>query len=80
MNSVVDVLRNKAVGIIMTGMGNDGQIGLEKLAEAGGYVIAQEPESCVVAGMPRSVIDNKICHEIQPLHNIAGTIAALFNK
>jgi two-component system chemotaxis response regulator CheB len=55
-------------------------MGLARLAEAGGYVIAQEPESCVVAGMPRSVIDNKICHEIQPLHNIAGTIAALFNK
>ncbi|MDR0927276.1 MAG: chemotaxis response regulator protein-glutamate methylesterase [Ignavibacteria bacterium] len=78
MNSVVDVYHERAVGIIMTGMGNDGQIGMTKLNEAGGYVIAQEPESCVVAGMPRAVIDNKIAHEVQPLHHIAGTIASLF--
>lgn len=79
LDSVVDVYQNKAIGIIMTGMGNDGKNGLTKLANAGGYVIAQEPETCVVAGMPRSVIEANIAHEIQPLNNMAGTIAAIFN-
>jgi len=77
MDSVVNVYRDKAVGIIMTGMGNDGKIGLGKLAEVGGYVIAQKPDTCVVAGMPGSVIEAKIAHEIQPLNNIAGTICSL---
>jgi len=79
MDSVVNVFQDKAVGIIMTGMGNDGKIGLQKLANAGGYVIAQTPETCVVAGMPKSVIEAKIAHEVQPLNNIAGTIASLFH-
>lgn len=79
MNSVVDVFQGDVVGIIMTGMGNDGQIGLTKLADAGGYVIAQSVESCVISGMPKSVIDAKIAHEIQPLNNIAGTIASFFS-
>jgi two-component system chemotaxis response regulator CheB len=78
LNSVVEVYNDRAVGIIMTGMGNDGQQGLAALNKQGGYVIAQEPESCVVAGMPRSVIDNKIAHEIQPLSSIAGSMIALF--
>ncbi|MCL2038864.1 MAG: chemotaxis-specific protein-glutamate methyltransferase CheB [Bacteroidetes bacterium] len=80
VNSVVDVYKDKAVGIIMTGMGNDGQIALNNLNKAGGYVIAQSKDSCVVAGMPGSVIDNKIAHEVQPLHNIAGTISSFFHK
>jgi len=80
VNSVVDVYKDKAVGIIMTGMGNDGQIALNNLNKAGGYVIAQSKDSCVVAGMPGSVIDNKIAHEVQPLNNIAGTISSFFYK
>jgi two-component system chemotaxis response regulator CheB len=80
LNSVVDVYKNQAVGIIMTGMGNDGQTGLTNLNKAGGYVIAQSKDSCVVSGMPSSVIDNNIAHEIQPLNNIAGTITALFPR
>ena len=80
MNSVVDVYHDKAVGVIMTGMGSDGRDGLQKLADAGGYVIAQQPETCVVAGMPNSVIEAKIAHEIQPLKNIAGTLNSLFSS
>ena len=80
VNSVVEVYKDKAVGIIMTGMGNDGQIALNNLNKAGGYVIAQSKDSCVVAGMPGSVIDHKIAHEIQPLNNMAGTISSFFYK
>jgi len=80
VNSVVDVYKDKAVGIIMTGMGNDGQIGLTNLNKIGGYVIAQSKDSCVVSGMPSAVIDNNIAHEIQSLSNMAGTITSLFHK
>ena len=80
INSVVDVYGDKAVGIIMTGMGNDGQNGLTNLNNAGGYVIAQSKDSCVVSGMPGAVIDNNIAHEIQPLHCMAGTIVSFFSR
>jgi two-component system chemotaxis response regulator CheB len=80
MKSIVEVYKDKAVGVIMTGMGNDGQVGLKSLKDAGGFIIAQTPESCVVAGMPRAVIDNNIAHEIQPLHCIADTLVGLFRK
>lgn len=45
-----------AVGIICTGMGNDGAAGLLEMKEAGAYTIAQNEESCVVFGMPREAI------------------------
>ncbi len=79
INSVVDVYRGNAVGIIMTGMGNDGCVGLKNLESAGGYIIAQSPDSCVVAGMPKAVIDAKIAHEIHPLRDLANVVSSLFN-
>jgi two-component system chemotaxis response regulator CheB len=45
-----------AMGIILTGMGDDGAEGLLKLHQAGGITIAQEEESCVVYGMPREAV------------------------
>lgn len=45
-----------AVGVVLTGMGRDGAAGAARLAERGMPVLAQSPESCVVAGMPGAVI------------------------
>jgi len=47
-------LRDKAVGIIMTGMGKDGAVGLASMRKAGALTLGQNEESCVIYGMPRA--------------------------
>ncbi|WP_313528395.1 protein-glutamate methylesterase/protein-glutamine glutaminase [Anaerotignum sp.] len=51
-NSVAEVAKKNAVGIIMTGMGRDGAQGLLNMRKQGAYTIGQNKESCVVYGMP----------------------------
>ena len=46
----------KATGIILTGMGNDGASGMQKMHEQGAYTIAQNEKSCVVYGMPGAAV------------------------
>jgi two-component system chemotaxis response regulator CheB len=46
----------KSLGIILTGMGDDGANGLELLHQAGGLTVAQDKESCVVYGMPKEAV------------------------
>jgi two-component system chemotaxis response regulator CheB len=63
-----------AVGIIMTGMGDDGARGLLELKEAGAYTIAQDEKSCVVFGMPREAILLDAAQKILPLDKIASAV------
>lgn len=74
VESVAEVYGGDAVGVIMTGMGSDGQKGLSQLRNRGGHIIAQDENSCIVYGMPRSVVEAGIADEIVPLDNIANSI------
>ncbi len=78
--SVAEMFGSRSVGIIMTGMGNDGTDGLRYIQQKSGYVIAQSPESCVVSGMPSSVINAKIANEVVPLKDIPQVIMELSKK
>lgn len=62
------------VSVIMTGMGNDGCIGMKKIKANGGYSIAQDENSCVVYGMPKAVVDAGLADEVRPLTKIAEAI------
>jgi two-component system chemotaxis response regulator CheB len=55
-------------------MGNDGTNGAKLLHGVGGMVIAENESSCVVYGMPRSVVEAGVADEIAPLDGIAGMI------
>jgi len=61
-----------AVGILMTGMGEDGAEGLGAMKAAGGMTIAQSEDSCVVSGMPRAAILKGYASKIVPLDGLAA--------
>jgi two-component system, chemotaxis family, protein-glutamate methylesterase/glutaminase len=59
------------VGVIMTGMGDDGARGMKEMKDAGAYNIAQDEKSCVVFGMPNEAIKRGGVHNVLPLQKIA---------
>lgn len=69
-----------AVGVIMTGMGDDGARGLLEMKEAGAYTIAQDEESCIVFGMPKEAIKRGGVDKILPLTSIAGVVIRECNQ
>ena len=75
--SVAEVYGGRAVGVIMTGMGNDGSLGCRRLKHCGASIIAQDAATCVVFGMPREPIEKGIADVVAPLGRIAAEIAQL---
>ncbi len=71
-NSAAPLLKDKAVGVILTGMGSDGAKGLLALRQNGAYTIAQNQESCVVFGMPRAAIECNAAIDTLHLNQIAS--------
>jgi two-component system chemotaxis response regulator CheB len=69
-HSVAQEFGLTAVGVIMTGMGEDGAEGLGAIKAAGGMTIAQSEETCVVSGMPRAAILKGHANKIVPLEGI----------
>ncbi|MGB9715088.1 MAG: protein-glutamate methylesterase/protein-glutamine glutaminase [Thermodesulfovibrionales bacterium] len=74
MLSVAECFPGRALGVIMTGMGNDGLKGLIAIKKTGGRVFAQNEETCVVYGMPKAVVDAGIADKVLPLEELAGEI------
>ena len=70
--SCADSLGPNAVGVIMTGMGNDGAHGMLAMRNAGARTIAQDEATCVVFGMPREAIELGGAEEVAPLDNLAS--------
>lgn len=78
----VDVLFNSAascagknvVGVILTGMGKDGALGMLEMKHAGAYNFAQDEASCVVFGMPREAIAVGAAHEVVSLQAMPGRV------
>jgi two-component system chemotaxis response regulator CheB len=63
-----------ALGIILTGMGNDGVDGLRALRAAGGRVLAQDRDTSLVFGMPQAAIAANVVDAVLPLQHMAGAI------
>ncbi len=63
------------VGVIMTGMGDDGAKGMLEMKQAGAFNIAQDEDTCVVFGMPAEAIKTGAVHRILPLDQIAGEVS-----
>jgi len=74
MQSVSECFPGRALGVILTGMGNDGVKGLTLLKHGGGRIFAQNEESCVVYGMPKAVVDAGIADKVLAIEEMVGEI------
>jgi two-component system chemotaxis response regulator CheB len=72
--SVAKYAGKNAIGVIMTGMGDDGARGLKEMRDAGAYTLAQDEASCVVYGMPKEAVKYDAVDRILPLNALAGAI------
>jgi two-component system chemotaxis response regulator CheB len=66
-----------AVGVLLTGMGEDGARGLSALRKAGAYTIAQDEASCVVYGMPAAAVALGAAEQVLPIREIGGELRML---
>lgn len=69
-SSLAEIFGSKAVGIILTGMGNDGKQGMLEIKRKGGFTIAESEETAIVFGMPNEVIKAGAVKKILPLPEI----------
>ena len=74
--SVAKYAGANALGIIMTGMGDDGARGMKEMHDAGARTIAQDEASCVVFGMPKEAIKLEAVEHTMPLEQIPGAIVS----
>ncbi len=74
MESVLNVFGKNIVGVLMTGMGDDGARSMEKIKNAGGITIAESEETAVVFGMPKEAIDRGCVDIVAPNYLIANEI------
>jgi two-component system, chemotaxis family, protein-glutamate methylesterase/glutaminase len=75
--SAANCIGKNAVGVILTGMGKDGAMGMRELHDTGAYTIAQDEASCVVYGMPKEAVLAGGVDEIRPLTQIPARIMAV---
>lgn len=76
-NSGAQFVGGNAIGVMLTGMGNDGARAMKKLKDSGATNIAQDEQSCVVFGMPKCAIEAGAVDIILPLQQIAQKIIQL---
>ncbi len=79
-DSVAATAGKNALGIILTGMGNDGAAGMLKMNKAGAFTIAEDESSCVVFGMPKKAIEAGGGDEIVPLNQVATAMFKQLNR
>lgn len=80
MNSAATALGKHAVGVMLTGMGGDGALGLKAMRDAGARTMAQDEATSVVFGMPKVAWEKGGAEKLVPLDHIAETVINLLNK
>ena len=68
-------LGNRALAVMLTGMGRDGADGAVEIKRTGGFMIAQDEASCIVFGMPKAVIEAGAADAVLPLNDIAPAVS-----
>ncbi|MDH5203625.1 MAG: CheB methylesterase domain-containing protein, partial [Nitrospirota bacterium] len=80
MSSISESFGSRAIGVILTGMGNDGITGMLEIKERGGYTIAESEDTAVVFGMPSEVINKGAAMKILPISEIPVELVRIVGK
>jgi two-component system chemotaxis response regulator CheB len=72
--SAADIYRSRVLAVVMTGMGDDGKEGAAWVKAHGGVVLTETEESCVIYGMPRSIVESGLSDAAFPLDTMAEAI------
>lgn len=80
LRSVAEEFRAQAIGVLMTGMGDDGAEGLGAIKKLGGMTLAQSEESCVVFGMPKAAIERGYAVRVVGLDVLGATLQSLCGR
>ena len=76
LESCAEIYRKRMIAVILTGMGNDGAMGVRKVKDKGGFVIAESDESAVIYGMPREAAATGLVDRIVPMQSVPREILA----
>lgn len=79
-DSLAKFYGQRCLGLILTGMGDDGVKGLIKLHKSGGFVIAQDESSCIVYGMPKEAVIQNAVDEVLSLEQIAQILVKIASR
>ncbi len=77
LSNLAESYGKRVVAVILTGMGDDGTRGALRVRERGGYVIAQDEESSLVFGMPKSAVEAGAVHRVLPISQMADFISTV---
>jgi two-component system chemotaxis response regulator CheB len=77
MRSAAKIYAENVIGVLLTGMGTDGAMGLKEIKNKGGKTIVEDESTCVVFGMPKAAISLGCVDEVLPLPQIASAIMRL---
>jgi two-component system chemotaxis response regulator CheB len=77
LSNLAESYGKRVIAVVLTGMGDDGTLGAIQVKERGGYVIAQDEETSLVFGMPKSAFDAGAVHSVLPLSEMADFICTV---
>ncbi|MEZ4220353.1 MAG: chemotaxis response regulator protein-glutamate methylesterase [Polyangiaceae bacterium] len=77
LKSAAQVFGARAIGVVLTGMGRDGAMGLAAIKAAGGRTVAQDKDSSTVYGMPRAAVELGVVDEVVPLGRVGRVVSRL---
>ena len=80
LRSLAQDRQEQSIGVILSGMGSDGTLGLRAIKEKGGMVLVQDPATAKFDGMPRSAIDSGLADIVAPVDDLPGRIIAYLRR
>ena len=75
-HSVARVFGERAIGVVLTGLGRDGAEGLAALRKAGGFGVAQNRETATIYGMPKAAVEIGAVHDVLDINDIGPRVSA----